>query len=160
MDTDPLKLRSLPPLQPPDNLWPALERALDARQSPRSPRRWVPLAAAACVAMLALGILRLAPQEQEAPVPRQAGAGESLQRLQAVSAALETQLGDYRDGVLSAATADSIARMERELAWLDTQLGEQPEDPALWAERVALLGGMVQRYLREDWRAEVMLASY
>jgi hypothetical protein len=50
--------------------------------------------------------------------------------------------------------------MEQELAWLDAQLSESPDDAALWAERIALLGEMNQRYLRADWRTELMLASY
>ena len=158
MDTDPLNLRSLPPRQPPEDFWPVLEQALDAREAPGPARRWRSLAVAACLAVLAVGVLRLAPQEPAGPSP--ANAAESLQRLQTVSAALEAQLDDCRDGVLSAATADSIARMERELVWLDSQISEDPQDPVLWAERVALLGGMLQRYLREDWRAEAMLASY
>lgn len=160
MDTDPLKLRRLPPLDPPEELWPAVARQLDDRLKRRKPARWLPLGVAAGLALMTLGILQLTPPGEPAPMVPQTTAADPLLRLQRASAGLESQLDDYRDGVLSAPTADTIARMERELAWLDLQISEEPGDTALWAERVALLGSMLQRYLREDWRADAMLASY
>lgn len=158
IQSDPLHLQTLPSLDPPDGLWNAISDRLDARSGAATKSRaWVPLAMAATVATLALCIALLRP----AALPEAGNEGaEQLARLQAVSAALENQLGAYRDGVVSAATVDTVARMEQELAWLDAQLSESPDDPALWAERVALLGEMNQRYLRADWRTELMLASY
>ena len=156
--TGPLDLTSLPELDPPEGLWTAIADDLDRRTPAVPPRRsWVPLAMAATVAALALSITLLRP---DALPEAGRDANDSLLRLQAVSAALETQLDAYRDGVVSATTVDAIARMEQELAWLDAQLSESPDDPALWAERIALLGEMNQRYLRADWRSELMLANY
>jgi hypothetical protein len=158
MNNDPLNLRSLPQLDPPDGLWSDISDALDRRKRPTPPKRgWAPLAMAASVAALALCIALLRPADLPDPT---GGAANQLVRLQAVSAALESQLDAYRDGVVSATTVDVIARMEQELAWLDAELSETPDDPALWAERIALLGEMNQRYLRADWRTELMLASY
>lgn len=160
---DPLGLSALPPLDPPEGLWTKIEGALDARSgsSPRKQRPtrpWVPLAMAATVALMALtiGLLR----GLYGPLPVTDTAPTQLVRLQAVSAALEDQLEDYRYGVVSATTADTVARLEMELAWLDAEINESPDDPALWAERVALLGEMNQRYIQSDWRSEMMLASY
>lgn len=164
-DTDPLKLKSLPPLDAPDGLWDDIESTLDARSGrARSPaggtrRGWIPLAMAATVAALALCIALL--RGAYGPVPASPDEGlDPLVRLQAVSAALESQLDDYRYGAVSASTADSVARLEQELSWLDAQINDSPNDPALWAERVALLGEINQRYIRSDWRSEMMLASY
>lgn len=155
---DPLDLRSLPPLDAPPGLWNEIEQGLDARAGrPARSRSWVPLAMAATVAAMALLISLLRPEALPGPA---GNANDSLVRLQAVSAALETQLDVYRSGVVSATTVDAVARMEQELAWLDAQLSESPDDAALWAERIALLGEMNQRYLRADWRTELMLASY
>ncbi|MBY6205482.1 hypothetical protein [Halomonas denitrificans] len=158
---DPLNLKSLPPLEAPDGLWSDIESALDARSgSGSAPRRgWVPLAMAATVAALALSIALL--RGTYGPVPASPDDGiDPLIRLQAVSSALESQLEDYRYGAVSASTADSVARLEQELAWLDVQIEQSPYDPVLWAERVALLGEINQRYIRSDWRSEMMLASY
>ncbi len=158
INPDPLGMKSLPELDPPEGLWPAISDDLDRRAPAAAPRRgWVPLAMAATVAVLALSISLLRPHGLPDPT---GGASNQLVRLQAVSAALESQLDAYRDGVVSATTVDVIARMEQELAWLDAELSESPDDPALWAERIALLGEMNQRYLRADWRTELMLASY
>ena len=156
---DPLGLSALPPLDPPEGLWTQIEDALDARgRNSRPKRTWVPLAMAATVALMALtiGLLR----GMYGPVPATDTTPTQLVRLQAVSAALEDQLDDYRYGVVSATTADAVARLEMELAWLDAEISESPDDPALWAERVALLGEMNQRYIQSDWRSEMMLASY
>ena len=164
-DRDPLNLKSLPTLDAPDGLWSGIESTLDARTGGgRSPagaakRAWVPLAMAATVAALALSIALL--RGTYGPVPASPDDGiDPLIRLQAVSSALESQLEDYRYGAVSAATADSVARLEQELAWLDVQINQSPDDPVLWAERVALLGEINQRYIRSDWRSEMMLASY
>ena len=155
---DPLNLKALPSLDAPAGLWNEIEQRLDARADRTAPKRsWVPLAMAATVAAMALLISLLRPDAL--PVPT-GGTDNSLVRLQAVSATLETQLDAYRGGVVSATTVDAVARMEQELAWLDAQLSESPDDAALWAERIALLGEMNQRYLRADWRTELMLASY
>lgn len=156
---DPLNLKSLPALEAPEDLWNGIENALDRRSGSGSSRRpWVPLAMAATVATLALCIALL--RGLYGPIPVVEESPSQLARLQTVSAALESQLDDYRYGVVSAATADSVARLEQELAWLDAEITDAPDDPALWAERVALLGEINQRYIRSDWRSEMMLASY
>lgn len=157
---DPLNLKALPDLDPPEGLWNAIETSLDSRAGRGAARRgWIPLAMAATVATLALCIALLRGTYGPVPVTSDEAA-DPLVRLQAVSAALETQLDDYRYGAVSASTADAVARLEQELAWLDVQINETPDDPVLWAERVALLGEINQRYIRSDWRSEMMLASY
>lgn len=158
MANDPFDLRRLPALTPPDDLWRAIADDLEGRSRPAPRQRWrIPLALSAAVVVVAvfLSLLRpgLAP---EGVVP---GNGP-LERLQLVSTALELQLDTYRGTVINAGTADTLARMERELAWLDMRLGDNPDDPVLWAERVALLGSMVERYMAADWRSDFRLASY
>lgn len=156
---DPLALKALPDLDPPEGLWNAIEDSLDARSGSKPPSRaWVPLAMAATVGMLALCIALL--RGVYGPVAPIDDTTNQLVRLQTVSAALESQLEDFRYGVVSASTADSVARLEQELAWLDAEITDRPDDPVLWAERVALLGEINQRYIRSDWRSEMMLASY
>lgn len=161
---DPLDLKSLPALDAPEGLWNGIETALDTRNgngamhSNGARPAWVPLAMAATVATLALCIALLRGVYGPTPVDEQTPS--QLARLQTVSAALESQLEDYRYGVVSATTADAVARLEQELAWLDAEITDSPDDPALWAERIALLGEINQRFIRSDWRSEMMLASY
>jgi hypothetical protein len=158
--SDPLGLRALPELDPPEGLWNAIEQGLDARNDASPPTRpWVPYAMAASVAVMALTIALLRGIYGPMPVPEPSST-DQLVRLQNVSAALEAQLEGYRYGVVNATTADVVARLELELAWLDSQLSDSPDDMALWAERIALLGTLNQRYSQSDWRSEMMLASY
>jgi len=158
MATDPLQLRSLPQAAPPRDLWPAIAAELDRAADSRWRQKfWPRLAIAASLVAVALGLALLRPAPQgDAQDP----ALDRLARLQSVSGALESRLQGHRDTVLDARTVDTIARLERELAWLDLQISESPDDPGLWAERVVLLSEITERYMRSDWRAELMLASY
>ncbi len=160
MASEPLKFDSLPPLTPPEGLWDAISRDLDAAEHKpaRTPRRFAwPLAAAAMVAIAAIAVvLRSAP----GPVDAVADEAEYLADLQTVSAALEADLAQHRFGVVNATTADALARIQQELAWLDVQIAADPDDSALWIERVALLGELNERYRRSDWQSELRLAHY
>ena len=159
MNDDPLNLKDLPALDPPEPLWHSISRTLDEQAVAQPSRpRWLPLVAAAGVAVLAL-CLGLMMQGDTRPDAASREQG-TLARLQAVSASLERELDTYRDGVVSATTADSVARIEQELAWLDAQINRTPEDAALWVERIALLDEMNQRYSKTMWRNQLMLASY
>jgi len=159
MNNDPLNLKDLPELDPPGELWQSISQAMDEQGFDQpSRRRWLPVAAVAATAGIALclGVLM-----QGDGLPDRASSQQTtLAQLQAVSASLERELSRYRDGVISAASADSIARIEQELGWLDTQINQTPEDPALWIDRIALLDEMNQRYSQADWRNQLMLASY
>lgn len=163
MANDPLHLRDLPQLDPPEGLWSDISADLDASaHAPNRPARgrfraplWTVTAAAAVVTLAVVLTLTLqGPGFQPVEEPAR------LAQLQALSAALETRLEQSRYGVVDAATADSLARIEQEMAWLDVQISASPNDPSLWTERVALLGEMNERYRRSDWRSELQLASY
>ena len=163
MSDDPLNLRSLPSVSPPEALWDAiavqLERPTPVELSPEPEEPghpWMPLAVAASIVVISLLLALLRPTLPET-IPAES---EHLRRLRSVSAALEDQLDAYHSGVFNATTADAIARRQRELAWLDVQLGSTPDDATLWAERVVLLSEMLERYMASDWRSQMDLASY
>lgn len=160
MADDPLKLTQLPQMQAPEGLWDAIAQQLDESDpvAPSQPRRVLPWSLAAAAAGLAL-ILTLM-QGQSGPLPMTEAPASQLAQLQTLSKLLEMRLDDNRYGVVNATTADSVARLEQEVAWLDMQINASPSDTTLWAERVALLGEINQRYERNDWRNEIMLASY
>lgn len=179
MSHDPLGLRELPSSPPPDSLWSALEQSLDQApgQTARARSGWKAPIALAALLLLAVGALiqqqallpdpaaqsqtsALATNVQSTGVEGNDSRGNTLDRLQRVSATLEEQLQNWQGGVVNAQTADVIARLEQELLWLDVELQQTPEDTTLWAERVALLGELNQRYASSDWRAGMMLATY
>jgi len=164
MATDPLRLDRLPPLDPPEDLWQAISGRLDATPdampdtTPGRRRRGplAALAAAAAVAAMAVTVFVVLQQPGAEP----AAGDPRVERLMALSAALEARLDDVSDSVLTARTADALARIEQELAWLDVQIAASPGDPSLWAERVALLDDMHRRYRRADWQSQLQVASY
>lgn len=149
-------LKSLPRLDPPAGLWPAI--AADLERSHRPGRAaWLSLTAVASVALLVLAALVLAPDQDSPPITP---AGPTLQQVVAVSASLEDRLRRQRDGLVDGAAAESLAWLESELGWVDTQLAEQPRDIELWQQRVALLGEMTRRYERHNWQSQLQLASH
>lgn len=156
MPHDSLDLNSLPRLDPPAGLWPAIAADLERRRRPRR-AAWLTLAAAASVAVLVLGVLALAPNPQPGSITP---AEPTLDQVVAVSASLEDRLSRQRDGLVDGASAESLAWLESELGWVDTQLSEQPRDIELWQQRVALLGEMTRRYERQNWQNQLQLVSH
>jgi hypothetical protein len=154
MNDDSVNLRALPPLEAPDDLWPEIARQLDNKDAAARSRRKVRFGIAATL-LLGLGLAFL--QQHDRPVTT---ARATLERLQQASADMESQLAEYRQGIVDGRSIDALARMERELSYLDMQISEQPQDPGLWAERTALLSEMIARYHRADWRSEALVGSY
>jgi hypothetical protein len=140
-------------------MWAAIEQGLEAAPVERS--RWGRLGAigAAAAALLMVAVL-VGPGNVPGPTAEPVAAVDQLARIQAVSDGMDARLVDWRDGVIDAGQADVLARMERELAWVDAEIAKDPENPALWVERVALQSEMMQRYLSSDWRSELMLSAY
>lgn len=156
MPNDSLDLNSLPRLDPPAGLWPAIAADLERGRRPRR-AAWMSLAAAASVALLVLGVIVLAPDRGP---PASTLAEPTLDQVVAVSASLEDRLRRQRDGIVDGAAAESLAWLESELGWVDTQLSEQPRDIELWQQRVALLGEMTRRYERHNWQNQLQLVSH
>lgn len=157
MNRDPLNLRDLPAPRPPDDLWPSIEAELASVTKPR-PRRYLPLAVAASLVLAAVsGVLFNLPDEPAAPLMT---AGAELQQARAASARLEQELRRQRNGLLDTSSTESLAWMEQELGWLDVQLADSPSDTRLWQQRANLLAEMAGQYQRNNWQAELRLASY
>lgn len=160
MAEDPLNLQRLPTLDAPPGLWEDIAAGLEAEQDhQRSRFHWSGMAAAAAGLAALLMVAVLVDQKQVA-VPTTRVEDNQLARVQAVSSALEARLGMWQGTVIDAASADALARLERELIWLDADIERNPQDTALWAERVALQSEMVEQYLSSDWRSEMMLTAY
>lgn len=144
MSTDPLKLRQLPPLEPPTGLWSAIDK--DLKHQPTRPGWpiWSAAAAAALVVVLFLNVLISPDPEAEPGLAYQSIS--PIQAAMAQSADLESELRWRRFGSVSAVDVEFLMLLETELAWLDLRLAEQPEDLSLWHERSELLDAMIGRY--------------
>lgn len=144
MNTDPLNLRRLPPLDPPPGLWAAIEEQVQARPRPRW-RLWAPALAAviALAAVVNMLVQAPAPSPEFGPDPI---AGSPIQAAMAQSAGLESELRARERGRVSAAVLEHLLLLEAELVWVDLRLAERPQDLALWQQRSELLGAMILGY--------------
>ncbi len=150
MNTDPLNLRRLPPLEPPSNLWSAIEE--QTRKSHRARWRvWAPAVAAAMVLGVVLTVLMQAPQpgpelgSELGPVDS-TGPASPIQAAMAASADLESELRAREQGSVSGFALEHLLLLEAELAWVDLRLAERPQDLGLWQQRSELLAAMILRY--------------
>lgn len=142
---------------PPGDLWPAIAEKLDQRRKRRFMQRLSALAAAVLLAALAVVVI-------QSPQPLVDGDAVSaqaveLESLQARSARLESRLAAYGDGVVGGGSLEGLVWLEEELGWLDAQLAESPGDIDLWRQRLGLLEELNQRYARDHWGNEVLLAG-
>lgn len=150
MNSDPLNLRQLPPIEPPSRLWPAIDQRI------RSPKRarwraWVPAVAAAIVLGLVLGVLIQAPQQGPEFGSELAASGSPhlaspIEAAMAESADLEFELRAREQGSVTSEALAQLVLLEVELSWLDLLLAERPHDLALWQQRSDLLFAMILSY--------------
>jgi hypothetical protein len=173
---DPLNLRSLPLVTPPDDQWPAIESALIARGRRRI---WQyaagALAAAATVALTLAMVIDTpfgevtgqSPQLSQDPAPGQMTApaaavqdtaveADPLGSLITLSQQLETRLRAYRSGVGDMPAGALMYQVELEdlVVQVDEQLSMYPDSLELWSQRVNLLLDLSKLYenrLRRDY---------
>jgi hypothetical protein len=163
---DPLGLRNLPAVTPPEDGWRQIEAALQepARSGAGSRGRTALLATAACVLLAALVVLKTqAPAPaigpQEVATITQPGASseqdQTLNDLIAMSQTLEKQLKGIRthSGSIPASSAVYVAELEDMVAQVDTRLSVSPGSINLWGQRVNLLLDLAQIY-QQQWERE------
>ncbi len=173
---DPCELRSLPRLELPEDLWPAIQDRLANHKSEKKSRRPVWLALAASILLTAFLVnqfyLQNSPdlnqaidlnqlsnkQNQIEPTDTPANSTgipansilyeNQTERLLAMSQKLENRIQGYKyqDASVSAREAIVIAELEDMIAIVDEQLSLQSEDPELWYRRVALLADLTTVY--------------
>ena len=147
-------LRSLPPLDPPDDGWQRLSRGLDARAAgPRLRTRRAGVLALAASVLLAVLLLR--PLTGDAPAPAPIN-DDAVAGLMQQSQALEQQLAQLKAeaGVWDGALARDSARLQRDVALLDLQISDIAFNPqadrraaeVLWQHRVGLLNQLVSTH--------------
>ena len=145
------RLRRLAPISPPPGNWARIQRRYRREQRAGQLRRWLPLAAAAGLALI---LLR---QPQEVQLPPPAAVEDDLPvevyRLQKRSAELEAALAALprRPASRSAAAGATIGLYEDKIALVDAQLNQSAvlhRAEPLWRERVGLMGELVRaRYI-------------
>ena len=192
MSDDPLKLGTLPLQEPPADLWNAIEAQLDERAGQHDanpvahvktgsvPNRsgWLPMAMAAAVSVVAIGlvfVISVQPDLHPVDQPRIADAADvqppsltaeiirpdrGLAVAQRASALLEQRLKQVSNRVVDAEHLDDLIMLESELGWVDELLAARPSDTRLWQQRVALLDQMSQRYASNDVQSQMINVSY
>lgn len=144
---------------PPEQLWLAIAGELDRQERHRYVRRAFAAAAMVTVVVLASVMIDVPAPPSGANNPVAAPAELTLNELRAISARLETRLGDQRQSVVDGVDLESLLWLESELAWLDEQLADAPADTDLWRQRILLLQELNRRYAEGDWQRELLLAS-
>ena len=144
MNTDPLNLRQLPPLEPPPGLWSAIEKQVQTPKRSRW-RTWAPAIAAGLALTVIVNLLMRAPGPEPDLGPA-APTSSPLQVAMTRSADLESELRVRQQGSVSASALEHLLLLETELAWVDVRLAEQPQDLELWQQRSELLAAMILRY--------------
>lgn len=158
MNTDPLNLRRLPPLEPPPDLWAAIDQHLHQPGRPRW-QVWAPAVAAAIAVALVLTVLMQGqePTQDFGADPIQTSL---IQAAMAQSANLESELRAREQGSVNARALPLLLLLEAELAWVDLRLAEQPQDLGLWQQRSELLTAMILRYAEPvelaPWSTELL----
>lgn len=142
---------------PPDDLWPAIATELNRRRRRRLMQRTSALAAAVLLAAIAVVVIQSSQPLVEGDAAT-ARVGE-LESLQARCAHLESRLAAHGDGLVVSGSLEGLVWLEEELAWLDAQLAESPGDIDLWRQRLELLKELDQRYARDHWGNEILLAG-
>ena len=172
---DPLNLRSLPPVTPEQDGWPAIEQALLARS--RRGRGWkaagATLAAAATVVLALVLWLGNTPQLQtgdapalsaEQTAPAVPSSEKTLKTLMALSQQLEGQLHRYRSEMGDLPSGLLIYQVELQdlVAQVDEEISANPRSLDLWSQRVNLLVDISQLYessLRRDYHQMASLLA-
>ncbi|MGY6588043.1 MAG: hypothetical protein ACXIUB_07090 [Wenzhouxiangella sp.] len=143
------RLKSLPPVDPPPELWTAIEATLEGRQHRR---RW--LLGSGLVALLLVGLtlgLQWLPQHPSGESAEMA----QLTELQALSAQLEAQLRDRLNTPLRLTDIETLILLDDELQWLDIQLASAPDAIELWQQRVDLLVERKRVYEQAHWQVQL-----
>jgi hypothetical protein len=146
-------LRSLPMLDPPNELWGKISNRIAQGDSHRGPVRaaWVSVAAAA-IALFAV-VLIWDPQPKSTVALHPASSSQNkLSALVEQSQQLEAQLDSLpqRPSVERVATAANIDGIEQRIQWLDFHLSaandvlDQMQTQQLWQERVNLMDSLVK----------------
>jgi len=165
---DPLNLRSLPLVSPPEDGWPAVRAALEQRSGRQRTLRigGAVLAVAASVS-LAVGLFLAQPASDPEAVPVAAAdtaadrapptnPAKNADSLIALSQQLEARLRTARHerGSLPTATLIYAVELEDTIAMVDDELSRNPASADLWSQRVNLLLDLGQLYsnqLRRDY---------
>lgn len=175
-DRDPFNLGSLPPVDPPNDGWPAIEAALQQRSGQR--RTWKATAASLAVAAtvtLALGLMLLQPWTdgdvgtnnelprvaQEEPAVSPASNERAVESLIAMSQRLESRLRRIRTDAPLTMTSSLVYQVELEdlVAQVDEQLSYAPDSTELWSQRVNLLLDLGRLHRNELRRESARMAS-
>lgn len=171
MARDPFNLGSMPQLQPPAELWPAIAKQLE--QDPAASDRlrrtglWLPAAAIAAGFVIAIAWYWQLPTKLGAwsdPVAVVTTGPEvnndHISALQLTSQLLQAELASSRSGVIRGHDLAGMALLQSELRLTDALLFEQPDNQQLWQQRNAVLASMTQRYRASDWHTQLQHASY
>jgi len=169
---DPLNLGSLPPVTPPGDDWPAIEKALRTHHSRR--RLWKmaggALAAAASITFV-IGLVLIQPASPPVNEPALARADtrqasgqvkeELVASLISLSQRLETSLQHIRSEVGAMPTTSLIYQVELEdlVAQVDEELSMNSDSTSLWSQRVNLLLDLTELYKNELRRESHRMAS-
>ena len=167
---DPLGLGALPPVEPPEDGWPAIETALLARNRSLRKRRMAGgglVVAAAAVLSFALllgtpfdGPVSGSPDLSGAPATGEVESAPlrepALESLIAMSQQLEGRVRLYRERAGDLPSEALVYQVELQdlIVQVDEQLNFEPESTELWSQRVNLLLDVTQLYensLRRDY---------
>ena len=148
-------LRSLPMLDPPNDLWGKISNRIAQSDSHRGPIRavWISVAAAAAIALFAVVLNSYPPPKSTVALhPVTSSPQNNLSALVQQSQQLEAQLDalPQRPSVERVATAANIDGIEQRIQWLDFHLSaandvlDQTQTQQLWQERVNLMDSLVK----------------
>jgi hypothetical protein len=167
-ESDPLNLRSLPLVPPPEDGWPDVREALERQAQHRRTRR-NGIAGLALAASLTLAVGLFLVRAGPVPDPEFHGAPavadaaddakqpfQSVASLIALSQQMEARLRVARSQVGTLPTEALIYQVELEdtIALVDEELSMDPKSRALWSQRVNLLldlDRLYQNQLRRDY---------
>lgn len=147
-------LRSLPMLDPPNELWNEISERITQGDSRHGPVRavWISVATAAAIALLA--VLLVSTQSPKAVVAQHpvVKSQNNLSALVERSQQLEAELDalPQRPSVERVATAANIDGIEQRIQWLDFHMSaandvlDQNQTQQLWQERVNLMDSLVK----------------
>ena len=152
-ERDPLNLRSLPLVEPPEDNWQQIRQALLRQNRRQRVRRIAGVSLAAAAALtLAVGLFILQP----GPEPEASMAPPALDSLITLSQQLEIGVRSYRAEFGGLPTDALVYQVELEdlIAQVDDELSVYPDSTRLWSQRVNLLLDLSQLYenqLRRDY---------
>jgi len=156
---DPFEFGKLPQMDPPRDLWPAIDAGLD-KPAHGGMFRWASAASIAAVLVIAVFVMQQ-PGEQLPAGPAQGDDPGHLGRLVTVSQKMETRLSEYRagSGVMNTDQAGMIAEFEDLIAFIDQQLSDEPGSVDLWFQRVSLMSDLLNVYAVQQSGDIGMIAS-